>query len=496
VAKLSVDGIFQSTGGLLYPRSTVAQVSVRFGSTSNVSLSTAQAASPQYTPQFLTSTSSFLLDSSVMLSPRSRSNSQSEEFEPSIVHEERTKFEGPNNYAASAMGEVPDFMPTSNREGVDVLWKLGNVHFFDDVAADPEILLLYMLGPNYCGNLDVDMSLFFVYDIIKEKTLRILTEGAFGSHNSKGNENADSPEPTTVTKPYGQEDIGPSGIKNSLTTNLALFLDPASYNATMSRLNDRIMWLFSSRNMVIAQSFKIDGFGSARAPLQQHANSVSIEIGNPAGTSTSAASTASTSASVHQVPGGGGSPVGNVKPSKSKNSKLLLANAVYPNEAVERRKRLGVQDIIFDMGGLANVIWFMTQLPTQGSVVKSLKESFMAIADEERATLTAKQKIMIKEAIEKQRQSIRLIHALLAYNARNVKEMKDINGYQLIARIIQKRHWNLDEHLLALLFHLVGIRKTRTVPNLTSTTQMLSAQTAAARQKVFIFVSPHFLETN
>ena len=34
-------------------------------------------------------------------------------------------------------------------------------------------------------------------------------------------------------------------------------------------------------------------------------------------------------------------------------------------------------------------------------------------------------------------------------NARNVKELLDVSGYQLLARIIRKHRWTLDETLLS-----------------------------------------------
>ncbi len=46
-------------------------------------------------------------------------------------------------------------------------------------------------------------------------------------------------------------------------------------------------------------------------------------------------------------------------------------------------------------------------------------------------------------------------------NARNVKELLDVSGYQLLARIIRKHRWTLDETLLSLMFNFVGLRKSR-----------------------------------
>jgi len=50
--------------------------------------------------------------------------------------------------------------------------------------------------------------------------------------------------------------------------NLALFLlDPSLYNDRMSHLDDKIVFLFSARTMIMAQTFHTDGFGTSRFSL-------------------------------------------------------------------------------------------------------------------------------------------------------------------------------------------------------------------------------------
>ena len=192
---------------------------------------------------------------------------------------------------------------------------------------------------------------------------------------------------------------------------------------------------------------------------------------------------------------------------------------------------MGVPDLIFNLGGLSNIIWFFAML------LISHKDDIDALAlfskedrQEEREkkkerlereneegkeklkeTETAKEKDVqtttttttttstdaseqsetleeggddeedeserrreeiehSQDTIEKQRHAVRLLNVLLMHNSRNVKEMLDISGYELLSRIIRRHNWALDETLLALLFNFVGLQKSmghalRAAPN-------------------------------
>lgn len=50
-------------------------------------------------------------------------------------------------------------------------WHLGNVYLFDCAVRDDEAFLLYHLGPDYVGNLDVKIDQTKVYDHANEEEI-------------------------------------------------------------------------------------------------------------------------------------------------------------------------------------------------------------------------------------------------------------------------------------------------------------------------------------
>jgi hypothetical protein len=65
--------------------------------------------------------------------------------------------------------------------------------------------------------------------------------------------------------------------------------------------------------------------------------------------------------------------------------------------------------------------------------------------------------------------------------------MLDISGYQLLARIIRKHKWTLDETLLSLMFNFVGLRKSRP-----QSLSYAAAGQTSSRLRVAPFPSPRF----
>ena len=53
---------------------------------------------------------------------------------------------------------------------------IGLVRLLTIFPSEKEAFMLYIIGPNYAGGLELDMSIFQVYDVITEKTLRSIPE--------------------------------------------------------------------------------------------------------------------------------------------------------------------------------------------------------------------------------------------------------------------------------------------------------------------------------
>lgn len=60
---------------------------------------------------------------------------------------------------------------------------------------------------------------------------------------------------------------------------------------------------------------------------------------------------------------------------------------------------------------------------------------------------------------EQQKLALRLIISITAWHAQNSKELRDLQGYLLIARVIRKIDWTIDEELLGIVFSIVGISR-------------------------------------
>ena len=109
---------------------------------------------------------------------------------------------------------------------------------------------------------------------------------------------------------------------------------------------------------------------------------------------------------------------------------LVPSGQCKANNFVKTRMRFRIQDMIFNIGGLSNLIWFISLLPGND--------------------------------VFKQRLAIKLLYTMLLHNTKNVKELELISGYELLSRIIRRHNWHLDTTLLSLLFRFSGIKKSIT----------------------------------
>eukprot|EP01119_Soliformovum_irregulare_P013684 TRINITY_DN3666_c2_g1_i3.p1 TRINITY_DN3666_c2_g1~~TRINITY_DN3666_c2_g1_i3.p1 ORF type:complete len:2431 (-),score=776.48 TRINITY_DN3666_c2_g1_i3:1776-9068(-) len=97
-------------------------------------------------------------------------------------------------------------------------WQLGNVFFFEDILTPKEAFLMFILGPNYVGGLEADLTDYRVYDFITAKNL--------------------------IAQPELE----------------GLLVDPSTESQLMHNLQEKLAFAFSIRNMVMAQSVKIPFF--------------------------------------------------------------------------------------------------------------------------------------------------------------------------------------------------------------------------------------------
>lgn len=105
-----------------------------------------------------------------------------------------------------------NFSLFQNRSSSSFVWLLGNFLCLEEVPTDREAFMLYNLGPNYAGSLDVDLDRYYIYEMVNEKTAKL------------------------------PEDL------------VALLIDPSQGN--FSYLQDKIMFILSIRSMVVGKEKK------------------------------------------------------------------------------------------------------------------------------------------------------------------------------------------------------------------------------------------------
>lgn len=69
--------------------------------------------------------------------------------------------------------------------------------------------------------------------------------------------------------------------------------------------------------------------------------------------------------------------------------------------------------------------------------------------------------IALLQRKEYQQRVIRLLYHLTHGDSKNLLEMKQISGYELLAHLLRKNHTILDESMLELLFRFVGLKKAK-----------------------------------
>ena len=173
----------------------------------------------------------------------------------------------------------------------------------------------------------------------------------------------------------------------------------------------------------------------------------------PPSSSTAGAGAASSASSASGAGAGVGASPQKRAGKKTKNH-ILLANIAHHHDGVAMRKRLSIQEMVFNIGGVTNLLWFLSTLPSRHDVlarfIAAAKQresaadtsaSSAASSSESEGEAAAAQreagrsrvnreelpneeellsalpeaerlayKIQIKECVERQRQAIRLLH--------------------------------------------------------------------------------------
>ena len=214
-------------------------------------------------------------------------------------------------------------------------WNLGTVYLLEEPPTDNEAFLLYQLGPNYCGNLDINLSYFYnPYSVIHVDNFKL-----FGKDPSK----------------------------------LAILTDP--WSTQLTYLQEKIIYVFSPRNFIYAQSIK-------------------IPTGVPSVTqsTTSSSGTALAPASVNKT-----------------SDHLLISRSI-------------VRETLSNIGGISIIIFLIA---------------------------------MLEDPLQRN-YSLELLYNLIHHSPMNGKELNGLCGYELIARLMRKNNWVIDEELLRILFEFVG----------------------------------------
>eukprot|EP00727_Mastigamoeba_balamuthi_P005964 m51a1_g1988 hypothetical protein (3641) ;mRNA; r:1170322-1185145 len=226
--------------------------------------------------------------------------------------------------------------------------RIANAYCFDDVISSEEALLLYSLGPGYCGSLSADLGPHLIASIIL----------------------SDMPRMSEM--------------------HHKLLLEPQK--CSLSQLADKVIFVFVAHNCsVVEPEFK--PASSSQPPI-----ATQLAFSRAAAQLTSAI----------PMPG-----------FPSSDNLLDLTKIV--------RTSRSLRDTIQDVGGIPICLFMMG----------------------------------IASSSEQQRASLRLLSTLLLHSPRNCKQMSDIDGYKVVAKILRKREWTIDTAVLDVCMSLAGVARSR-----------------------------------
>ncbi|EGG15238.1 BEACH domain-containing protein [Cavenderia fasciculata] len=334
-------------------------------------------------------------------------------------------------------------------------WHLGNAYFFEDLPSEKEIFYLYLLGPDHFRGLKVDISSI--------------------------------------------ENIRPYMDK---TTKLHPLLIEHLLNPTMIHLfslHDKIVSIFSAKCLYVTKSHRImnksEAITHVSAQPQQALNDSSTSSSIRRSSSMSEKSfteSLSERSSIYSSNGGGSIDSNSRNSISRRDSKSLLTDRDSITQSIgsaithqhhqhhqQQQQRLSSSSFIQQSSLLPPLPPSSTPTPQQSIVNNTLsilqtglplplpygvisQRSLGDLVSDSGGVSVIIYLIAVSSDKEYQKSALRLLQSIVQNNQQNIKDMKDIYGYQLVSHIIRKNNWTLDDGLLSILFSFVGVQSTRT----------------------------------
>ncbi|KYR01680.1 BEACH domain-containing protein [Tieghemostelium lacteum] len=352
-------------------------------------------------------------------------------------------------------------------------WHSGNAYFFEDLPMDKEVFYLYLLGPDHFRGLKVDVSMIDsiqpsldkstkLHPLLIEHLLNPTVQPLQSLHEKimliftakclyvTAHRIANKSEAVTHASAQPQQSSlsqsNPtiSTIERTTSQNDFSFSSFNSFNSlsSLNNPNSRKSSLTNSISSSIGQLSMSSGLNSSI--LTSPGPSPSKVNNNNTNTSTSSFNLDTNSiisiASTIAMPTQNSSQITRSHSNNSLGGPVILNNS-FQSQSLSLLStglpfplppgvisQVGVKDIIINSGGVSVFIYLL------------------AMSQEK----------------EYQRTSLKLLQSVIRNSQQNLKEMRDISGYQLISHIIRRNNWVLDDGLLAILFSFVGVQSTRT----------------------------------
>eukprot|EP01132_Coremiostelium_polycephalum_P000959 gene959-1221_t len=303
-------------------------------------------------------------------------------------------------------------------------WHLGNAYFFEDLPFDKEVFYLYLLGPDHFRGLKVDISLIDsiipimdkstkLHPLLIEHLLNPTVSHLYNLHDkivsifsakSKSHKIANKSEAVTHSSAQPQQSSSVDAITSS------------SSSIKKSSLSSSIM---QERSLLERSS----SFGS----LSSITSSADLSRSGRSSTFTETSASGIVSSAMMSITCTLVPPQPPTKPARDQQISLLLTGLPIPLPPGVI-SQIGVKDVIINSGGVSVIIYLM------------------AISTDK----------------DHQRSSLRLLQSTIHNSPQNLKDMREICGYQLASQLICKKNWVLDDGLLSILFSFVGVQSTRT----------------------------------
>jgi len=344
-------------------------------------------------------------------------------------------------------------------------WHLGNSYYFEEMPTDKEVFYLYLLGPDHFRGLKVDISaidsilpnldkttklhplliehllnpsttpLLSLHEkilyIFTAKCLCVTTHKIANKTEAVTHSSAQAISASSATLTPQEFSLGSSlsmSRKQSLLSAHSVLMPPGSPSIMSSSSNSS----FTSGSGFSTSRFSTSALVSnsntqLESPMLSRESSMMSIASTMAMPPSPMKISQSMSPNVSVAVGPLSSTLGLNNSLTPQTISLIQTGLPYPLPTGVI-SQLGVKDVIMNSGGVSVIIYLV------------------AMCEEK----------------DYQRSSLRLLQSILHNSQRNLKDMRDISGYQIISYLIRKRNWILDDSLLSILFSFLGIQSNRT----------------------------------